>query len=63
MYITRKNVEKILEVMNDFPDAKSYHLECEIGSGIGSVITLTMNMDIKNRNAQVKVEIAGVEDW
>ena len=63
MYITKKEVEKILAVMEEFPDAKNYKLEADNSSGIGSILTLTMNMDINGRNANVTVEIAGVENW
>ena len=63
MYITRTEVEKILTVMEEFPDAKSYKLEADNSSGIGSILTLTMEMKIKDRDAVVKVDIAGVETW
>ena len=63
MYITKQEVEKILAVMTEFDDAKSYLLEADNSSGIGSILTLTMDMDIKNRPAKVKVDISGVENW
>ena len=63
MYITKEEVQKILAVMEEFDDARSYKLEADNSSGIGSVLTLEMDMDIKGRNALVKVEIAGVENW
>ncbi len=63
MYITKKEVEKILAVMTEFDDARSYRLEADNTSGIGSILTLEMDMDINDRPAIVKVEIAGVEDW
>lgn len=63
MYITREEVKKILAVMEEFPDAKSYKLEADNSSGIGSILTITMNMDINGRNSHVKVDISGVENW
>jgi hypothetical protein len=63
MYITRTEVEKILTVMDEFPDARSYRLEQTGQSGIGCILNLTMEMDINGRQAQVTVEIAGVECW
>ncbi len=63
MYITRKDVEKILAVMTEFDDAQSYCLEADNSSGIGSVLTLTMKMELHNRSAEVRVEITGVENW
>ena len=63
MYITRKDVKRILEVMDDFPEAKTYKLECDSSSGIGNIVSLTMQVDVKNYNACVKIELSGVEDW
>lgn len=63
MYITKQEVEKILAVMEEFPDAKSYRLEADNSSGIGSILTLTLDMKVKDRDALVKIEIAGVEVW
>ena len=63
MYITKEEVEKILTVMDEFDDAKSYRLEADNSSGIGSILTLEMDMEINNRPAKVKVDISGVENW
>ena len=63
MYIRKEEVEKILAVMEEFPDARSYKLESDNSSGIGSILTLTLDMDVKDRPALVKIEIAGVEIW
>jgi hypothetical protein len=63
MYITQTEVKKILAVMEEFPDARSYKLEQTGQSGIGSNLTLTMDMDINGRKSMVIVEIAGVESW
>ncbi len=63
MYITKQEVEKILAVMNEFDDARSYRLEADNSSGIGSILTLNMDTDINNRPATVKVDISGVESW
>lgn len=63
MYITHDEVKKILQVMEEFPDAKSYLLESDNSSGIGGILTLTMEMKINGRDAHVTVEIAGVEAW
>ncbi len=63
MYITKQEVEKILAVMNEFDDARSYELKSDNSSGIGSILTLTMDMDINDRPAKVRVDISGVETW
>ena len=63
MYINQEEVKKILAVMEEFPDARSYKLEADNSSGIGSILTITMDMDINGRNALVRVDISGVENW
>ena len=65
MYITKQEVEKILAVMTEFEvwTVRSYRLDMDNSSGIGSVLNLTMDMDIMNRPAEVKIEISGVESW
>jgi hypothetical protein len=61
MYITKHEVEKILAVMEEFPDARSYKLEADNPGGIDSIPTITMDMDLCDSPTMVKVEIAGVQ--
>tara|TARA_R110000796_G_scaffold87122_2_gene188250 strand:- start:2073 stop:2330 length:258 start_codon:yes stop_codon:yes gene_type:complete len=63
MYINKRDVEKILEVMNKFPNAESFALAHEASSGIGSVITLTIRTQVNELNGEFSVEISGVENW
>jgi hypothetical protein len=60
MYITKHEVEKILAVMEEFSDARSYKLEADNPSGIGSILTMTMDLDVCDSPTIVKVEIDGV---
>lgn len=62
-YITKQEVEKILEVMKEFDDAYNYRLEADNSSGIGRTLSLIMDMEIANRPVEVKVEINNVETW
>jgi hypothetical protein len=63
MYITKDEVEKILMVMEEFPDARKYKLEDDNSGGFGSILTLTMDMEVADRPAKVRVDISGVENW
>ena len=63
MYITKKDVEKVLEVMNKFPADTTYFLEYDSSSGIGSTLTLTLKTTIEGLTGEFTVEISGVEDW
>lgn len=63
MYITRAEIEKILEVMNKFPNAKNFMLEQDNSSGIGAITSLTVFTDINGYEGEFKIEISGVENW
>ena len=63
MYILKHEVEKILEVMGEYSDAKSFKLEESGQSGIGSILTLIIDTKINDRDVSVSVEISGVESW
>jgi hypothetical protein len=63
MYIQRKDITLIGEIMDEFPDALSYQLDSESQSGIGSILKLTITTKINGRLANVTFEISGVENW
>ena len=63
MYITKKDVEKIIDVMNKFPNETTYCLESDSSSGIGSTMTLTLQTTVEGLSGEFTVEISGVEDW
>lgn len=63
MYITKQDVEKILDVMNKFPKDTTYCLESDSSSGIGSIMTLTLKTTLEGLAGEFTVEISGVEDW
>ena len=59
MYIDKQDVEKILEVMNKFPDAR-FALEQSSSLGIGSITTLTVHTQVNGFDGEFTVEISGV---
>jgi hypothetical protein len=63
MYILVEEVEKILEIMKKFPDAESFRLEADSGSGIGSTTALVVHTQINGLDGEFTVEISGVENW
>ena len=63
MYLTRKDIEKILETMDKFPEARSFQLTEEGGNGIGTILSLTVDTVINGMSGEFTVEISGVEDW
>lgn len=63
MYLKRKDITKIAEIMDENPDARSFKLVESKNSGIGCILTLEVDTQVKDRQAVVIYEISGVEDW
>ena len=63
MYLSREDVKLILEIMDEFPDARSFKLKNDDSSGIGSILSLTVETKVNDRDAEVTFEISGVENW
>ena len=63
MYLQKRDVEKILKVMEDFPDADSFELKETGNSGIGTIITLTAHTTINGYDGEFTTEISGAENW
>lgn len=62
-YILRTDVERMLEVMNKFPDHDAFLLDIDTSSGIGTSITLTVDVIHNTVAGKFTAEIAGVESW
>jgi hypothetical protein len=63
MYLCREEVVKILEIMDKFPDAKSFELVQDSHSGIGSVTALIVHTKINGVDGTLEVVISSVENW
>lgn len=63
MYLNRKDIDKILDVLNKFQDVQTFQLEQENCSGIGSITTMKFNQTVNEVECELAVEISGVENW
>ena len=63
MYIQRKDIEKIAELMDKFPNAHGYHLETKNHSGIGTNMYLIISDTFNGVYGDLKVEVSGVDNW
>ena len=63
IYLHRKDIKLISEIMAEFPEAHSFRLDSEEGNGIGTTLKLTVNTKVFGKDADVTFEISGVEDW
>lgn len=63
MYLNRNNFEKINKVISNFPEAKTFELNQDNSSGIGSHTTLHIHTSINGIEGKFEVVISSVEDW
>ena len=63
MYINKSDVEKIIEIMDKFPNASRFKLIQNSDSGIGSVLDLEFTTFVNGVEGTFTVEIAGSADW
>ena len=63
MYLHRKDIDKILDVLKKFPDIETFEIEQSNHSGIGSITTMTFSQTVNETECELTVEISGVEDW
>jgi hypothetical protein len=62
-YLTRKDAESILDVMNKLSDHDVFLLEVDNSSGIGSTITLTVDINYNNLAGKFITEIGSIDNW
>ena len=63
MYLTKKEVVKILEVMENFPEVDKFDLDQDNNSGIGSLTTLTVPTTMYGIKGKFTIDISNVETW
>jgi hypothetical protein len=63
MYLCREEVVKVLETMDQFPQATSFELIQDNSSGIGQITSLIIHTEINGISGQFTTEISGVENW
>jgi hypothetical protein len=64
IWFQKKDLEKILEIINKFPvQEENYQLEYTNTPGLGYCLNLIMKCETNGVIGELKVPIAGVEDW
>ena len=63
MKITKNEVERILEVISQFPEIRQFELDQDNSSGIGSLTTLIVSTTINSIKGKFTIEISNLEDW
>lgn len=63
MILHRKDVEKIMGVLEKFSEVETFELSEEGNNGIGTVLSMAFKQDVKGVTGCFEVEISGVENW
>jgi hypothetical protein len=63
MFLNRKDIEKIKNVLDQFPDLDVFELDQDSCSGIGSVTSMTFAREINGLRGSFEIEISGAENW
>ena len=63
MFLNRKDIARIQEVLDKFPDVESFELNSDTSSGIGAYITMNFSQEVNGMRGSFDIEISGVEDW
>lgn len=59
----RYDVEKLVEVLKEFPNVDSFDLLHDGSSGIGYAVDIEFQEKRGDRETTVRVEVSGVENW
>ena len=63
MYLHKEDLKRMLEILEQFPDAEVVEVEQDSSSGIGFVTTMRLTAQINGVEGRFEVEISGVEHW
>ena len=63
MFLHRKDIEKIKNILERFPDVEVFELNADKSSGIGTIVTMTFAQEVNGMRGSFDVEISGVECW
>jgi hypothetical protein len=62
-YITRKLAKKIVDTMKEFPDHDVFLLEIDTSSGIGSTVSLTIDIMHNNIGGKFTTTVEDTDNW
>jgi len=63
MYLNKRDIDTIKDILSKFPEVDGFRLEQDNFSGIGSITTIKFDTTVNGVRGEFAVEIDGVEDW
>lgn len=63
IYLTRRELEDMLQILDKFPDVDRFELESDSSSGIGSIVNIKFDATYNGVKGQLLVNITDVDRW
>ena len=63
MYLHKEDLEKMLQILEQFPEVETVEVKQDNSSGIGSHTTMVFQTTVNNTNGNFEVVISSVESW
>ena len=63
MILHRKDIDKVKEILDKFPDVEVFEIEQDSSSGIGSIVSITFSQEVNGIRGSFEIEISGVGNW
>jgi hypothetical protein len=63
MHLHKQDLEKMLGILQKFPDTETVKVKQDSSSGIGTTTTMRFSTTVNNVEGDFIVTISGVENW
>ena len=63
IHLQKKDVEKMLEIMNKFPQDTNYQIDYSTSAGTGYTIDICVNVSIKGHQGEFRIPVTDVDSW
>lgn len=63
MYLHRNDLQKMLSILEKFPDVETFEIKQDNSSGIGSHTTMIYEINANGVSGSFEVVISSVENW
>lgn len=61
--LTRKDIKKIEEILDNYPELNIFKLTESDSNGIGTTLEMEFDMKLSGLKGKFNIEISGVENW
>jgi hypothetical protein len=63
MYLHKEDLEKMLEILKNFPEVETVEVKQDTSSGIGSHTTMIFDTVVNGTSGSFEIVISSVENW